>query len=146
MCRDRHFGSVTQFANLLATRVHTGRRENAPTEPWHGWDGGMSARLRDQWGDQWGDQASWSPAARRRRRGRLTRRRMVWGAIASLTLLVVVLVAIGPAHLFAQAASDYTIYNDTLAPGWRNWSYQSTVNLANTAPVAAGARSIAWTP
>lgn len=142
MCRDRHFGSVTQFANLLATRVHTGRRENAPTEPWHGWDGGMSARLRGQWGDQ----ASWSPAARRRRRGRLTRRRMVWGAIASLTLLVVVLVAIGPAHLFAQAASDYTIYNDTLAPGWRNWSYQSTVNLANTAPVAAGARSIAWTP
>jgi hypothetical protein len=55
------------------------------------------------------------------------------------------LVAIGPAYLFAQPASNYTIYDDALTPGWRNWSYQSKVNLANTAPVAAGARSIAWT-
>jgi hypothetical protein len=56
------------------------------------------------------------------------------------------LVALGPAYLFAQPASNYTIYNDSLTPGWRNWSYQSTVNLANTTPVAAGVRSIAWTP
>jgi hypothetical protein len=68
------------------------------------------------------------------------------GALASLTLLAVVFVALGSSHLFVKAASNYTIYDDRLAPGWQNWSYQSTVNLANTAPVAAGTRSIAWTP
>jgi hypothetical protein len=56
------------------------------------------------------------------------------------------LVAIGQAYLAAQAASNYTIYGDALAPGWRDWSYQSTVNLANTAPVASGVHSIAWAP
>jgi hypothetical protein len=35
------------------------------------------------------------------------------------------------------------IYDDGLAPGWQNWSWGSSVNLANTAPVHSGNRSIA---
>lgn len=40
------------------------------------------------------------------------------------------------------AAPDWVIYDDGLAPGWQNWSWSSSVNLANTAPVHSGSRSI----
>lgn len=37
------------------------------------------------------------------------------------------------------------VYDDVLAPGWDNWSYDSTVDLANPAPVLSGLASIAVT-
>jgi hypothetical protein len=43
------------------------------------------------------------------------------------------------------AASDLAVYGDALASGWENWSWDTTVNFANTAPVQSGTRSIALT-
>jgi len=39
-------------------------------------------------------------------------------------------------------ASDLTIYDDELAANWQNWSWQTTVDLAATAVVHAGNRSL----
>ena len=41
--------------------------------------------------------------------------------------------------------ADLPIYTDTLAGGWQDWSWGSTRNFANTAPVHAGADSLAVT-
>ena len=41
----------------------------------------------------------------------------------------------------ARAQSDQSIYADSLANGWQNWSW-ATVNLANGQPVQAGTASI----
>jgi hypothetical protein len=35
------------------------------------------------------------------------------------------------------------IYGDLLASGWQNWSWDSTVNLANSSPVKTGTKSVA---
>ncbi len=40
---------------------------------------------------------------------------------------------------------DYTIYGDSLAPGWRNCSWGSEINLANTSPRYSEGRSISFT-
>ncbi|MES1263300.1 MAG: hypothetical protein ABUL69_03015, partial [Peristeroidobacter soli] len=45
----------------------------------------------------------------------------------------------------AFAATDQTIYDEALAPGWQNWSWAS-VDLASTANANTGAVSIAVTP
>jgi hypothetical protein len=37
---------------------------------------------------------------------------------------------------------NYIIYTDGLAPGWENWSWQSTIDFASTAVVKSGA--VAW--
>ena len=43
-----------------------------------------------------------------------------------------------------QAAADISVYADSLASGWQDWSYGSrTVNLANTNPLHGGTQSIA---
>ncbi|MBI5565713.1 MAG: glycoside hydrolase family 44 protein [Chloroflexi bacterium] len=42
-------------------------------------------------------------------------------------------------------AATLTIYDNALAAGWANWSWDTTVNFDNTAPVHAGDRSIAVT-
>ncbi|MGQ9903992.1 MAG: hypothetical protein ACUVRU_06645, partial [Anaerolineae bacterium] len=39
--------------------------------------------------------------------------------------------------------SGAIIYDDALGPGWENWSWGSSVDLANTSPVYNGSRSIA---
>jgi hypothetical protein len=39
-------------------------------------------------------------------------------------------------------ADDLVIYSDSLASGWANWSWDTTVNLANPSPVHAGTHSI----
>ena len=41
--------------------------------------------------------------------------------------------------------NDLIVYGDTLASGWENWSWDTTVNFANTSPVQSGSRSIALT-
>ena len=43
------------------------------------------------------------------------------------------------------AAADLQIYSDTLAPGWSDWSWDTTRNFANTSPVHNGADSLAVT-
>ncbi len=45
----------------------------------------------------------------------------------------------------ARAAADLSIYADTLAAGWQDWSWDTTDNLSNAAPVHSGTASIAVT-
>src|SRR5690349_4434775 len=45
----------------------------------------------------------------------------------------------------AFAATDQTIYDEGLAPGWQNWSW-AAVDLASTANANTGSVSIAVTP
>jgi len=41
--------------------------------------------------------------------------------------------------------TDLIVYGDALATGWENWSWNTTVDFANTSPVQSGTRSIALT-
>jgi hypothetical protein len=41
-----------------------------------------------------------------------------------------------------SSAADLPIYTDSLASGWANWSWDSTINLAAASPVHAGSASI----
>lgn len=43
------------------------------------------------------------------------------------------------------AASDLTIYSDTLNPGWQDWSWAATYDYNNAAPVHSGLASISVT-
>ena len=45
----------------------------------------------------------------------------------------------------AFAAVDKTLYDETLAPGWQNWSW-AAVDMASTASAHTGTVSIAVTP
>ncbi len=38
-----------------------------------------------------------------------------------------------------------TVYKDALSPGWQNWSWDATLNLASTQPVYAGTNAITYT-
>ncbi|MCB0106555.1 MAG: hypothetical protein KDE53_11620 [Caldilineaceae bacterium] len=59
--------------------------------------------------------------------------------------------AIGPAlsrehtALAAPVSGDLVIFGDELASGWEDWSWNSTVDLANSTPVAGGTASLAVT-
>ena len=44
-----------------------------------------------------------------------------------------------------RAAADLSIYADALATGWQDWSWDTTVNRSNAAPVHSGTASIAVT-
>ena len=44
-----------------------------------------------------------------------------------------------------NAAGQLSIYDDRLAAGWVNWSWDSAVNFAVSKPVASGTAAIAWT-
>jgi hypothetical protein len=46
----------------------------------------------------------------------------------------------------ATPGTGYTIYDESLANGWQNWSWSSTVNLADTSNPYSGQYDIAWTP
>jgi hypothetical protein len=43
------------------------------------------------------------------------------------------------------AATDLVVYDDALAAGWQNWSWDTTVNFAATAQVRTGTKAIAIT-
>jgi hypothetical protein len=47
--------------------------------------------------------------------------------------------------LAGPASTVVTLYDDTLAAGWVDYSFGSTVNYANSSPVYAGSKSIAVT-
>lgn len=118
------------------TRAHSSARGDVPTVPWFdtvGAANGVENGVEDV-------------RTRQPRRPRLTRKRAVPGVVTILLLGLATILAIGPVHLFVHAAPPFSIYDDSLASGWHNWSYESTTNLANTAPVYAGSRAIAWKP
>jgi hypothetical protein len=68
-------------------------------------------------------------------------------------LLLLVLVAtlmfqvmpLGVVTQQAAAATELPIYADALGPGWTNWSWNTTVNFANSSPVYSGSASTAVT-
>ncbi len=61
-----------------------------------------------------------------------------------LRVLLVVAVCSAPFDRPA-AAADLPVYSDTLASGWANWSWDSTLNLSASSPVQSGSRSISVT-
>jgi hypothetical protein len=66
----------------------------------------------------------------------------VFGAIC---VALVLLPAQPPAAYSTAPAADTPVYADTLASGWEDWSWDTTVNLANAAPVHSGGASVAAT-
>jgi uncharacterized repeat protein (TIGR01451 family) len=72
-------------------------------------------------------------------------RKTLW--IASFLLLAFVIVVlidtVDPA--LGQAPAEMVVYDDALASGWQNWSWDTTVNLSNASPVYSGTASIAVT-
>lgn len=58
-----------------------------------------------------------------------------------LRVFLVVAVCLMPLGRLASAA-DLSIYADTLAVGWANWSWGGTINLAAASPVQSGSKSI----
>lgn len=149
MNRHRDYRSAPP-ADDLATRAQHRLQTDALTAALHDHDDDLSTLsgvYQDE--DPWGDTEIWTatvPPDAPMRRARLSRKQIVVGIAANLTIIVALVVMLGPVHLFVHAASSYTIYEDSLASGWHSWSHHGTVNLANTTPVAAGTRSIAWTP
>ena len=63
------------------------------------------------------------------------------------TLTVILLLVIPVFALWGSAAiaADLTVYGDSLAAGWENWSWSTTLGLVNTSPAYSGTRSIAVT-
>jgi hypothetical protein len=56
--------------------------------------------------------------------------------------LLLFLAAVSP-HFAGEAISaDLTIYDDSLASGWADWSWNTTRNFDNSAPVHGGTKSI----
>jgi hypothetical protein len=47
--------------------------------------------------------------------------------------------------LSLERQNTYIIYEDALAPGWKNCSWGSKINFANTSPLYSGERSISFT-
>ncbi|HQZ21615.1 MAG TPA: hypothetical protein PLW39_05035 [Thermoflexales bacterium] len=47
-----------------------------------------------------------------------------------------------PAGTTAAPQADLVVYDDALASGWQDWSWNATRNFANTAPVHAGTNSL----
>lgn len=45
---------------------------------------------------------------------------------------VIVCACVGLAQV--QPAADLVVYHDSLSPDWSNWSWNTTVNLANNSP------------
>jgi len=63
------------------------------------------------------------------------------GLLLFLVIWFVWSVPVTPVH----AAADVTVYADSLASGWANWSWGAAVNLSNASPVHAGSASTAVT-
>ncbi len=57
----------------------------------------------------------------------------------------VVTVTTGGAGGSTSTTTTHTVYADALAPGWNDWSWDSTRNFSNTTPVYAGTNSISVT-
>jgi alpha-N-arabinofuranosidase len=64
-------------------------------------------------------------------------------SLLTIPILSLLITAVSGLSLpgIARAQSDQSVYADSLANGWQNWSW-ATVNLANSQPVQAGTASI----
>ena len=51
----------------------------------------------------------------------------------------------GAASVQGRPQATLVVYDDVLAAGWANWSWDATINLNNAAPVHGGTRSISVT-
>jgi hypothetical protein len=71
---------------------------------------------------------------------RLGRRLLRAWVVGGIILAIVALLPIAPFRLTAslRAAGDLTIYGDALAADWQDWSWGTTVQLANATPTHAG--------
>jgi hypothetical protein len=58
-----------------------------------------------------------------------------------LRIIVILSVFIAPIGVNV-AAADAAVYSDNLAAGWDNWSWNTTLDFSNTAPVQEGTRSL----
>ena len=64
--------------------------------------------------------------------------------IVALLLIIGLLGSIQPARASSEQ-SDVIVYDDALASGWANWSWDAGVNFQNPSPVHAGNHSLAIT-
>jgi alpha-N-arabinofuranosidase len=62
-----------------------------------------------------------------------------------LNILKFLLTVLLAAPALCRAQSNLTIYSDSLAAGWQDWSYACTRNFTNTSPVHSGSNSISVT-
>src|SRR5262249_13964483 len=67
------------------------------------------------------------------------------GVLSAICCALVWLPAQPPAAQSSAPAADITVYADNLASGWEDWSWDTTVNLANATPVHSGGASVAAT-
>ncbi len=65
------------------------------------------------------------------------------GIVLKVSKFILAVSLIAPTVSMAQ--SNLTIYADSLANGWLNSSYNTTLNYANTSPVHSGSDSISAT-
>lgn len=66
--------------------------------------------------------------------------------LLSITFLTIVSLLATQVQPVARAAVNLVVYEDALATGWEDWSWQTTRNLDNAAPVHTGTKSIAVQP
>src|SRR5439155_714517 len=76
--------------------------------------------------------------------------RMVRGVLKLATILrmklVLPLIAVGLWPVWLSAADTVAVYTDSLAPGWENWSWNTTADVNEAGTVhGAGGHSIAVT-
>src|ERR1700733_7641431 len=64
------------------------------------------------------------------------------GIVVTISKFVLALLLAAPVMSVAQ---NMTIYSDSLVNGWQNWSYNVTLNFADTSPVHSGSDSISAT-
>jgi hypothetical protein len=65
------------------------------------------------------------------------------GSVVRTSLVLLVAALLGRPAVLAQA--NLTIYSDSLASGWLDYSYGTTRNFANPSPVHSGSASISAT-
>ncbi len=66
-------------------------------------------------------------------------------ALILFACIALALAGLPGASRSASAAGDVTVYRDSLAAGWENWSWNTTVNPGNPTPIQSGSASLALT-
>lgn len=62
-----------------------------------------------------------------------------------LSLLLVTLIGVISIAGISMAQSNLTVYDEALASGWQNWSWDTTANFGATSPVHGGSKALAVT-
>ena len=77
-------------------------------------------------------------------RSRINKKMMDWIPFGLLSILVFALL-LGMANSAQSQPNDITVYDNALAPGWDNWSWNTSVDFSNNNPVHSGTNSMAVT-